>query len=418
MNAAGLGRVLAGAILFGALLVLCGCPPTENPSAPSAAKTEIIRVRLVAGASQVSLAATGRPRLSVGDDPAQRELIFPAGASVAAWRSGGLWHIGAAPITGGVLTLTPGDSGVLSVNDVAYRGSLRLVPVGDGSLIDVINDVPIDDYLKGVLASELYRPWHIQTYFAQAVVARTYALYQSHTEGLGRYWDMWPDERSQVYGGIPAETDKSRSAAAETAGLVLTYGPGEGTIFETYFSSDCGGVTQSASDAFDGPRIPPLQSHAEPGCDAMSPHANWGPIAISRPELTRRLRLWAVRRSPQRPETDMAEVADVQLAAVNPLGRPTRFRITDAAGATYILAAEEMRTAFNTEPTPGNMLPSSFCKVTVQPDQDQVVFYDGHGLGHGVGMCQWCAEQHATDGWDYVRILMDAYPQAKLARAY
>jgi stage II sporulation protein D len=347
----------------------------------------------------------------------QRALIFPARGSIAVSRVPGGWHIGSLNVSGSVLALFPGSGGTLSVNDSAYRGSLRFVPLDDGGF-DVVNDVEIDDYLKGVLAVELYRDWQLEAYKAQAVVARTYALYHSHTEGLGRYWDVYPDTRSQVYGGIAAETDKSRTAAADTAGLVLTYGPGEGHIFEAFFSSDCGGVTQSAADAFGTGTIPPLESHPDGDWGKTSPWHNWGPITIDKAELTRRIRLWASHRTPPRPEIALTAIAQVDLGAVNPFGRPRSFRVTDANSSIYTLAAEELRAAFDTDAPPGtqNSLPSSFCKV--RTDAATIVFYDGHGLGHGVGLSQWCAEEQAAQGHSFDQIVLAAYPQAKLARAY
>ena len=126
--------------------------------------------------------------MCIRDRSMQRALIFPARGSIAVSRVPGGWHIGSLNVSGSVLALFPGSGGTLSVNDSAYRGSLRFVPLDDGGF-DVVNDVEIDDYLKGVLAVELYRDWQLEAYKAQAVVARTYALYHSHTEGLGRYWD-------------------------------------------------------------------------------------------------------------------------------------------------------------------------------------------------------------------------------------
>jgi stage II sporulation protein D len=397
--------------------LLAGCIPPASSVGPAGPNEQIIRVRLVAGAAQVDLSAAGSPRLAIEGDPNQRRLLFPATGMVPVFRTAGGWRIGAVAIPGTTLKLWPAENGTLSVNGSAYRGDLRLVPNDDGTF-DVINAVQIDDYLKGVLARELYRDWPMETYRAQAVVARTYALYQSHMEGQGRSWDVWPDERSQVYGGLSAETDKSLAAVAATAGLVLTYGPGDGKIFPAFFSSDSGGATQSAVDAFGGPDIPPLSAHSDPGFSDASPHANWGPIAIAKTELTRRVRLWASRRPDPRPETTMALLADVTVAFINPLGRPTRFRLTDVNGSTYLLTAEDMRSAYDTDAPSGDSLPSSFCKATSAPGSDEIIFYAGHGLGHGVGMSQWSARQLALDGQSYEQILASAYPQAKLARAY
>jgi stage II sporulation protein D len=227
-----------------------------------------------------------------------------------------------------------------------------------------------------------------------------------------------------VYGGLAAESRKSRRAVDETARIVVAYGPpGKEKIFKAYFSSCCGGVTQSAADAFGEPYMEPLsdQKITEP-CNA-SPRFNWGPVIIKKEELTRRIRLWGSRRN--RPEKDMAPVARIEIAKLNRYGRPTRFNVIDARGMRYSLSGEEIRWAVNcdaeNEPgrstgTPPTTLYSSFFKVINAPDTIQ--FVDGHGWGHGVGMCQWCAQRRADEGMRHEDIVLAAYQRAKLVRAY
>jgi stage II sporulation protein D len=207
---------------------------------------------------------------------------------------------------------------------------------------------------------------------------------------------MFADQRSQVYGGIAGETPRGRQAVDATTGLVLTYGPDNGKIFRAYFSSCCGGVTQAASDAFPGqPYIRPLSEQFHGALCAGSKYFNWGPITISKGELARRIRLWAQRN-----------------------GRPSRVLITDVRGMQYSWPAEDLRSAVDTDASAGSTLPSSFCKIKGDASSDAVTFYDGHGYGHGVGMCQWCAEAQAAAGQSYQQILVNAYPDAKLVRAY
>jgi stage II sporulation protein D len=92
--------------------------------------------------------------------------------------------------------------------------------------------------------------------------------------------------------------------------------------------------------------------------------------------------------------------------------------ITEVRGIQYSWSAEQLRSAMDTDAQPGTTLPSSYCKINGDPNSDSVTFYEGHGYGHGVGMCQWCAEAHAAAGWNFAQILIDAYPQAKLVPAY
>jgi stage II sporulation protein D len=226
-----------------------------------------------------------------------------------------------------------------------------------------------------------------------------------------------------MYGGIAGESEKSRQAVAETRGIVLTYGPGDGTIFQAYFSSCCGGVTQAAADAFPGePYIPPLSEHYNGPCCNASKYFNWGPIVITKTELTRRIRLWAQRTSSELgrpiPELNIAGVYRIDIQSLNRYGRPNRVLLTDSRGVQYSWAAEQLRSAVNTDAQPGTTLPSSYCKINGDPNSDSVTFYDGHGYGHGVGMCQWCAAARAAAGESFAQILVESYPQAKLVRAY
>src|SRR5205085_8957185 len=128
----------------------------------------------------------------------------------------------------------------------AYRGKFRFIPVG-GTRFDVINELDVDAYLASVVSKEMLVGWHDEAYKAQAVVARTYALDEKQTAGLDRYWDVWPDTKSQMYGGIPGETAKSRAAVTETAGVVVACPDNAGNpkIFKAYFSSCCGGISQA-----------------------------------------------------------------------------------------------------------------------------------------------------------------------------
>src|SRR6185437_1537535 len=76
---------------------------------------------------------------------------------------------------------------------------------------DVINDVDVDGYLMSVVPREMFPQWPLEAYKAQAIVARTYALYVARTAPMGTNFDLFADTRSQVYGGIHDESAKSRS---------------------------------------------------------------------------------------------------------------------------------------------------------------------------------------------------------------
>jgi stage II sporulation protein D len=320
----------------------------------------------------------------------------------------------------GELIILPGHEGSVLVNDRQYRGRFRLVPTGPRQF-DVINDVDIDGYLKGVIAEELYSGWNAQTYAAQAIVARTYALYEAKTAGLRRHWDLYPDQRSQVYGGMSAETSKSRAAVEKTAGIVVAYGlPGQERIFKAYFSSCCGGISQSAYDAFGEGYSQPLSEQNRGKLCGISNRYSWPEVTVRKDELARRLALWAQRKSEatgrSRPELQMAGVARIDAAYVNKLGRPVYFFVTDTRGVRFMMRAEELRSAINTDVRGGDIVYSGYFKTA--NGSEAIRFYDGHGFGHGVGMCQWCAEAMARKGMAHEDIVVRSYPGGKLVRGY
>jgi SpoIID/LytB domain protein len=160
--------------------------------------------------------------------------------------------------------------------------------------------------------------------------------------------------------------------------------------------------------------IPPLREKFVGNLCNASDKFNWAPVVISKDELTRRIRAWGARRG--RPEKNMATLARIDIQQVNRYGRPVRFVLTDSRGARYSLSGEETRWACNADADGGPILLSSFFKPVNEPNA--IRFVDGHGFGHGVGLCQWCTEALADRGMAHEDIVRHAYPGAVLVRAY
>jgi len=405
-------------LLFCVTLLAAACrretlARADEAEDPAATKVPIIRVRLLVEQDKVMVAAAEAPTVDVGSGV--KRLNFPAGTEVPVVRGPQGWQVGNLALGGGdrEMVLAPAADGSVRVNGQVHRGRYRLVPVAQGKF-DVINDVDLDSYLKGVLAKEIPERWGEEAFRAQAIAARTYALYEARTSG-GQYWDVWADTRSQVYGGIAGESPKARAAAEHTAGIVLAYGPsGHERIFKAYFSACCGGIGQSAQDALGDSDIPPLGAkYVGPLCNA-SEKFNWPPVVIKKDELTRRIRTWGARRG--RSEKSMGRLARIDVAEVNRFGRPVRFQFTDERGARYSLSGEEARWACNADAKGGATLLSSFFKPV--SEKDAIRFAEGHGFGHGVGLCQWCTQALSEQGRAHEDILRHAYPGAVLVRAY
>jgi stage II sporulation protein D len=181
----------------------------------------------------------------------------------------------------GPLLFSPPASGPLSFGSRAYRGSLRVKVVAGG--LQVVNVVGLEQYLWGVVPSEMPQRWPAEALAAQAVVARSYAL--SHLR-KGRDFDLYPDTRDQMYLGVPAEAQSATDAVNETAGDVVLY---DGEVADTYFSSSSGGKTANVQDVWPGsPALPYLVSVPDP-YDTLSPYHDWGPLRFSAKTIAKRL---------------------------------------------------------------------------------------------------------------------------------
>ena len=168
----------------------------------------------------------------------------------------------------------------LQVGARAYRGSLR---VTGGTSVRVVNVVGLESYLWGVVPSEMPDRWPAEALKAQAIVARTYAL--SHLQHGGDF-DLYPDTRSQVYGGIAAESPTATDAVDGTAGQVVLY---QGEPAETFFFSSSGGRTANVQDVWGGSKpLPYLVSVPDP-YDTLSPYHDWGPMRFGAAQLGKRL---------------------------------------------------------------------------------------------------------------------------------
>jgi stage II sporulation protein D len=175
----------------------------------------------------------------------------------------------------------------LRLGGAGYRGDV-VVKAKAGGLM-AVNVLPLDRYLRGVVPWEVPVAWHAQTYEAQAVAARSYTLSMLKP---GKDFDLYPDDRSQMYGGIAAERTETNLAVGATAGQVLVW---HDTIIPAYYFSTSGGRTSSIHDAWPGMRqVPYLVSVADP-YDYISPHHVWPTTVLSAARVASALHVSGVR---------------------------------------------------------------------------------------------------------------------------
>jgi stage II sporulation protein D len=217
-----------------------------------------VRVLLTRGQQAVRVGSTA-PFLVV--DAVGRKLHLPARAVVVDRRFM-LRHLHLRQ----PLRFEPGAQ-PLQVDLAPYRGDVVVKRKPDGLM--AVNIVALDRYLRGVVPREAPTGWHVATYEAQAVAARSYTLATLHPE---EDFDQFADTRSQVYGGIRAERPETNLAIGATAGQVLTYA---GRIITAYYFSSSGGRTSAVQDAWPGMSPEPYLVSVSDPYDYISPHHVW-----------------------------------------------------------------------------------------------------------------------------------------------
>ncbi len=152
-----------------------------------------------------------------------------------------------------------------------YRGALQFRPDGAGG-VETVNALALDDYVRGVISLEMPASWSPEALKVQAVAARTYAI--TSNVGGGAF-DLYQDTRSQMYGGVAAETQSTDAAVAATRGQVVTYG---GVPVVTYFFNSSGGHTENVENVWPGASPKPwLKGVADPYDNvAGDPYHHWG----------------------------------------------------------------------------------------------------------------------------------------------
>lgn len=408
---------------------IVGCEKSAAPPTLTAAERKLpgepnIRVRIQRGAGQVTITSPTKIQIYAMDDPSSKQLLS---TPLSLRLSAGQWLTASPqPLSrNSILVIDPLGPAPLGVDRQRYPGSIRLVPeTRDPKNIDpahdrfdVVNHVRLEAYLPGVLDRELYDHWQPSAYLAQAIAARSYAISRIIDFGPGRHFDVENNQTSQAYAGIASSTLCNR-AVADTMGLVLTWNR---QVIPAYYSSTCGGVGASDVDAFGtASPLPPLRPARSHSYCATSRYFDWGPFRQKRATLAKRIAAWGQSRGNNLAQLD--GIVYARVSGANHLGRPVEFELTDQRGKTYRLLGESFRHACNFSSDamkidpPGDRLYSSFVNISI--DGDDVVFSDGHGFGHGVGLCQFGSEGMARAGFTPMQILAEYYPGAGVDRAY
>lgn len=347
-----------------------------------AGQKRYVRVAIIKDASFFSLKIKGFFEI---EDLEKNKVIYRAksmNTTVTTYKNG--------IILGGIrpdssrLFIRSDDPEAIIINAKTFRGNIQLIKDSNNKLL-VINHIELQDYIKGILYHEISHYWPVEALKAQAIISRTYALYQMQENKL-KDFDVTNDIYSQVYGGKASERYRTNKAVDETDGKALFY---RGKIIPAYFHATCGGHTEDAL-ALWKIDLPPLKGVVCAFCKD-SPHFNWH-CDLSLKEIEDKLSGAGFK---------ISGISSINIEERDRSARITELKIT-AQDKTIKVTAKDFRNLIG----PNIIRSANFSVNLVNHD----AVFEGIGWGHGVGLCQWGAYFMSKQGFRVDQILKYYYP--------
>ncbi|HEY4221314.1 MAG TPA: SpoIID/LytB domain-containing protein, partial [Myxococcota bacterium] len=306
----------------------------------------------ISGVDLVALAADGTALDLDGD-----KLVIAPGAS-------GL-RVNKKHVDGELVRVTGSDTLTLHGHKYHRELEVRFRFYDKAPELLVVHPLDLETYVVGIVSSELPGGWPLEAYKAQAVAARTFALWQKYRR-LDLPYHMESSVLDQVYGGVEREHALAQQAADETRGVVLS---SKRHLAQAYFHASCGGHTESALEGWGTP-LSYLPGSPCGFCNAGE-HATWS-ARFTRADVDKAVA--SVLREP---------LTSIAIAARSKTGRVTSVNLVGKSKHALVTGAD-LRKLLGY-----NKLWSTLISK-LELDSDALVV-EGRGSGHGVGMCQWGA---------------------------
>ena len=277
--------------------------------------------------------------------------------------------------------------------DYSKFGTIRLYH----SKTEEVEELPIDEYLYGVVSSEMPASYDIEALKAQAVVARTYTIYQiTHSKGKHNDADIcdnfsccqaWlsKEDRLSKWSEDERETNwqKIVNAVDSTQGKVITY---NGEVIDAFFHSNSGGITETASNVWGGQNFPYLKSVETAGEDEYSQYNS--EVEITKEELINK-----IKEKHKEIEINYNEEDSIKILEYTESGRVKTIKLGNIQ-----IAGTELRILLGLKST----------NFSFEIRNNSVIFFV-KGYGHGVGMSQTGADSLAKKGSNYEEIIKHFY---------
>lgn len=294
---------------------------------------------------------------------------------------------------------------VWDVGEKGYRGEIILQP--NQQKIMVVNHLPVEAYLKGVLPLEIgvRSETELEALKAQAVAARTYT-YAKILQRSDWQYDLLPTVSDQVYGGTNVESPLTDRAVDETKNEVMSY---KSTLVEAFYHSTCGGKTASIHEVWNTAPRPYLVSRedlrksGQAWC-SISKYATWQE-QWDRAQFEKTVKKYS--RSTKGVAPLEGVIQELTIQSRTPSGRVKRCFVKTTNG-NWNYGKDKIRFIFRRPNGVGSILRSSHFRISAN---SSVVNIQGKGFGHGIGMCQMGAIARARAGQGYRRILASYYLQ-------
>ena len=279
------------------------------------------------------------------------------------------------------------DGTTVTLDNRRCRGFFTISTDPEG--LCAINHIPVEEYLYGVVPKEMPYNWAKEALMAQAVAARTYALYIKGKSGNKPY-DVEATTASQVYGGYNVERPESNLAIDATRGQVMNY---DGKLIVAYFHSNSGGHTEDSKNVWTAD-IPYLKGVPDRFSENI-PKSRWE-YFLSYDSAKDRLNRYGL---------NIGEVKKICPAGKSRSGRILKVTVISDKG-TSELTSNNFRIKVG-----ATSLKSALFQI--KADAHGILF-KGKGYGHGVGMSQWGAYRMAQAGFSYQDILKHYYQGIKI----
>ena len=319
---------------------------------------------------------------------------YPAGTRLTISKSGNGLSVNGKSAGAKIYFKSSGSGVAFAVKGNQYRGVIKAIASPSG--VTLVNQVSMEDYLKGVVPCEIVPSWHMDAIKAQAVAARTYAMFHKNGYRSAGY-DVTDDTRTQVYRGVSAETEATNRAVMETAGEVVTYG---GSPIDAVFHASGGGYTENCENVW-GSAVPYLKGVPE------DKYATPWKKTIS---LSSFMKM-----------ADVGKLKGIKLSALHigeahkasDRGISGRVKSVTLVGSkgNRVVSGDRLQQIYD--------LNSTLFDLSVSGNQ---LVITGYGYGHGLGLSQWgaeaMAEKHGGAKDYYKTILTHYFTGTKVEKVY